>query len=246
MSIESNIAFRVEKEIDNREITIVATPIDTLEWPRGTGAMSTRGFIIVNDKFFKFDSDACVFSVKHEIGHLNNRKWEQGSALALKALCVAAPALGISLMHRFASSTPLMVIGSVASIVFSYSFNCVGEKALERRKEYWADSFAIKSSTNAELKGGLRHFEAMVQADLMINGEESYSWRSSHPSNRSRFKRIEAELKNRDENLDISSEADLLNIENMMCWEIRDSSCKIPQDKKPLFEAFEKRLNNLS
>jgi predicted Zn-dependent protease len=242
MSIESQIQQRVSKEIVHRDIDIVARPIDELHWPKGLGAMATPfGFIIVNNTFWKLDSDACVFVVKHEVGHLTNRRWEENSSTFFKILKCAIPITGASLVYRSCSSMPFIAVGVVATSIFSYCFSRFGEGVLSRRKEYWADSYAIKSSTNSELKGGMRFFEALTQASCLINGDENQSWDRTHPLNISRFNRVKKELESRGEDTALTSNDDLQKIQDMMCWEIYDSSCKVPEDKKPLIEDFKLR-----
>jgi hypothetical protein len=240
MSIESQIRERVSSDIGDRGITVVAHPRDDLKWPKGLGASTTSGFIIINDTYWKLDPDAGTFAVKHEIGHINNRSWEVSSSLILKILKCAAPVIGAGIVYKSSSSLPLAVIGVAVTSIFSFWFSDKGEAVVSQRKEYWADSYAIKTCTNAELKGGMRLFEAAIQARRLLNIDDHNPWTSTHPSNVSRIQRIKKELESRGE-IALTSQEDKQKIIDLMCWNIYDHSSQIPEDQKSLFEEFKIR-----
>lgn len=240
MSIESQIRQSVSKEIGNRDITIVAQRHSEFVWPRGIKAKSyaNLGYIIVNNKFAEIDRDACNFLVKHEIGHIDNHSWERNSATIFKTLNYVLPIIVGGIAYRSIPSLSVGFIGTAITSIFSYCIHDMVEGVLSRRHEYWADSYAIKTSTSAELKGGLRFFEACMQTY-----HEDTSWTFSHPTHISRFTRIKNELESRGEVADLAASEDQQKINDMHCWEVLDRSekLKIPTDKEALFEDFKKR-----
>lgn len=240
MSVESQIRERVSEEIGDRDIAIVTRPCGCLKWPKGLGATTTSGFIIINDTYWKLDPDAGTFSVKHEIGHINNREWEESSSIIFKILKCATPVIGAGIVYKSSSSLPLAAIGAAVTSIFSYWFSDKGEACVSQRKEYWADSYAIKVCTNAELKGGMRLFEASLHARRLLDLDDLNPWTSTHPSHISRIQRIKEELESRGEDSALTNE-DEQKIQDLMCWDIYDRSCQIPEDKKNLFEDFKIR-----
>ncbi len=233
MSIENQIRLRTENEVNNRSISIVTYSCGCFTKPKGISALTAQNeIIIVNHVFPKLDLDAAVFMTKHEIGRIHNNKWEKYSSLALKSMSCFISVLGVGLLFRTGFSAPI-AIATVATSIFTY---WLGEKAsLARQHEYWADSFAIETATVDELRGGLRAFEAIVQANRMVDMGES--------TERRRFKRIEEELMRRGEEIDTNPEEGLKKIQDMICWQILDHSCGIPQDQKALFDNFKLRYN---
>lgn len=242
MSIEGQIHQRVSKEIGYEDIEIVAHPCESLDWPIGLGAQicSNLGFVVVNDTFWKLDHDACIFSVKHEIGHYRNHEWENKSKTFFKILKCAVPLLGLGGIYKSQSSALFKVMGVAMTSIFSYCFNGIGEGVVSRQKEYWADSYAIQNSTNEELRGGLRFFKALNQSHCMVNGEEENSWVSTHPLSMSRYNNVVKELQRRGEDPALNAE-DELQIKDLAYWELLDGGLSIAKEKKELFDDFKRR-----
>lgn len=149
--------------------------------------------ILIVPKFHETDMDACYWVMKHEIGHLKNN---DGFTTPLRT-AIATTVTAAAVFYFIGAYTLLLTI-PIAQI-FNNSFRNYSERR--------ADNFAIAESSIEELKGGRRFLIASQQAHkeqrssiftrLMISPEGESRFKFAHPSDSSRIKKIENELKRR-------------------------------------------------
>jgi len=217
---------------------------------RGNSASAwpEKDTICVNEKFWKIDQDACAFAVKHEIGHLMDRKWVNyhNKAFSLFVGAVTHHFFQFCIKQRSMRAIPLAVIDVALISLVNICY--------KRTQEQRADTFAIKNSTNDELKGGMRCFKSGLEANLICKGAFPF-WKSlilsngevlenllSHPSSMSRIKRIEKELESRGTDSSFNAD-DQQKINDLKCWNLweRFVDSAETKAKHPFFRDFARR-----
>ena len=162
----------------------------------GTNSYKKRApFITIPRGFFDIDQEACAFICKHEIGHIKNDDSINRSALVIIS---HAAAIGFSYYRSFWLHP---------SAFFSMATSLTCGVLYSQYKERRADNFAIQSSTDGELLGGLRSFkffkiredEDMKTTCFFENpiGYILVAARLTHPSPASRIEKVERALAQR-------------------------------------------------
>lgn len=169
-----------------------------------------KATILVPPNFERVDKNACFFALKHEIGHIKNNDCFTIPLVA--AICaVATVVFGI------------VVLGSIPSLLITMSIALIATCVFTRYREGKADDFAICESSNDELKGGrrlliglqrswltLREEVPLMRMFISSTGKDRFD--CSHPSIRSRIKKIEDELKRRGVEMNYREEESAINV----------------------------------
>jgi hypothetical protein len=149
---------------------------------------SSQPVIAIIQGLYEADKDACTWVIKHEISHIKHN--DALMTPAISCLCqLAAFTLGMKYRSFFPAVTLALITGIVSQTLFS------------KWREAKADDFAIKNSSNEELKGGLRYLMAVQK---IHSGK--MPWNLTHPSFASRIQKIEKALHSRDAVVDPKEE----------------------------------------
>ncbi len=157
--------------------------------------------IMVDPDLHEADKDACNWAIMHEISHIKCN--DTLTMQCVPGVCqLAASIFGMC----YLSFLPALAVASMAGFVSRALFS--------QWREGEADDFAIKNSSNEELRGGRRFLIAAQKKNIE---ERNTFWKritiscggdpripQSHPSFISRIKKIENAL--RDRGIDISAE----------------------------------------
>ena len=163
--------------------------------------------LIAPDNFHEIDKDACNYILKHEISHIKHN--DNFTTPCVAAACqLTASIFGMYSLSFFPAVGLALAVGFTSNTLF------------EKWREAKADDFAIKNSSDEELKGGRRFFMAM-QA-VYIENRDTF-WKRiifsangnnrlgiSHPSLTSRIQKIEKVLQHRKAEIDEEVEKEKL------------------------------------
>ncbi|MGD0664674.1 MAG: M48 family metalloprotease [Rhabdochlamydiaceae bacterium] len=157
--------------------------------------------VLVAPGLHKTDKDACHFVMKHEISHIKNN--DLFTMNCVPCVCqVVASIFGMRFLSFRSALMLVWIVGLVSEALFSMW------------REAKADDFAIKNSSDGELKGGRRVFITMKEANieernttlwkqLIISASGERRLDIFHPSFTSRIQKIEGALQKRNVAIEI-------------------------------------------
>lgn len=164
---------------------------------------SSDAVVQIAPYFYAADKDACSWVIKHEISHIKHN--DAFTIHAVPCICqLAAAIFGMCFLPLSSAVMVACMVGLVSQVLFL------------QWREMKADDFAIKHSSNEELKGGRRFLMALREINIeqrdtfwgrirmSASGENRLD--IFHPSLTSRIQKIERALQARSSNIDVAEE----------------------------------------
>ncbi len=180
--------------------------------------------VIIAPEFYEADTEACTWVIKHEVSHIKNN--DNFTIHCIPGICqLAASIFGMCFLSFSSALTVSYTVGFVSQVLFT------------RWREAKADDFAIENSSDEELKGGLRFFKALQQANLesrttlwqriVISESGDSHLDINHSSSTSRIQKIEKTLLRR--NIQLSETIENHKIE-CLCKFILDNKQEVEEE----------------
>lgn len=164
--------------------------------------------ILMHPGAYEKDEKASDFVMKHEFSHIKYND-------TLTKLSIEAVAAAAATVFCFFIAAPML-----STFAITFGFTVTISIIVSQWRERAADNFAIKHSTDEELKGGRRFFQAMKEARkskrstfikklaYTESGEARFGF--THPSLKSRIQKIEKEMAKRNIKVDEKTENELI------------------------------------
>ncbi len=215
--------------IEMRKDLVIIEKID----PSLGSAAGSNSFIIsdiiifVSPNLCDVDKEACHWVIKHEAGHIKNN--DHVTRNLVPAICSTAAAI---LFKAF--SMPI-----VRALCFTTGVAVVTHYIFLQYSEGKADDLAIKESSPQELKAARRVFMSLkasnlenrntIRKKISISPDGEDRFRFSHPSHRSRLKKVESAL--REQNIKIDDQEESEKIKKLTAF-INEADNRKTKDQK--------------